>query len=183
MKKMYQFRTTLGGEYEEGESYDVFSKIIVTEDKLQSLKEAVIKEINQRHTQWQEIVSKALETEDVKEFFSLLYSATEENEELNFDEWVKEGTDEYFPLTIKIRDLVSLQLQIDSSYKKLKEIDEITNENISDINEVWVIPENNLKEIMFKIKQLLVMKREIENWKPITEFPEDIEIVEVFLYE
>ena len=75
---MYQFRTTLGGTYKEGESYDVFSKIIVTEDKLQSLKEAVIKEINQRHTQWQEIVSKALETEDVKEFFSLLYSATEE---------------------------------------------------------------------------------------------------------
>lgn len=183
MKKMYQFKTTLGGNYEEGPSYDVFSKIIVTEDKLQSLKEAVIKEINERHTQWQEIVSKALVTEDVKEFFSLLYSATEEDEELNFDEWVKEETDEYFPLTIKIRDLVSLQLCIDSSFETYKEVYEINDENLSYVDEVCIIPENNLEEEMAKIKKFLAMKREMENWKPITEFPEDIEVVEVYLYE
>ena len=40
-----------------------------------------------------------------------------------------------------------------------------------------------MKETMSKIKQFLLIKKEMENWKPITEFPEDIEVVEVYLIE
>lgn len=179
MKKIFQFSKKFGGSYEEGESYDELSEIVVAEDKLQSLKEAVIKEINSIHFQWQEIVNKALATKDVKEFFTLLCMS----ERFNFEEWKKEGGYEYFFLNVRISYLKSLQLPIDDIFGKSKDIDNITKDNISDINEVCVTSENDLEKEMTKMKKLLVMKREVENWKPITEFPEDIKIVEVFLYE
>lgn len=174
-------RDDWGGEY----TYYEFSKMVIPFYSLQTVKNNVIEELNKKRQQWREMVDKALNCDNIRDLCDNLNKFSYKN--LQGYPPVDWNNDWLYAIPITFyeyySDVLGMKLQDDFEDRRIniKMINEI---NLNENDGIYFNPvEDNMETYLPLIKYLLTKNKErTNNWEDITEFPEELEVVEVEIF-